>query len=752
MGRKQTTKTGRARGSLKEDGGTDHSNQAGSQPVRHPQQRVGNRAIQTLHERGQLQASLEVSSPRDPAEREAKRVADTVLDANGPGPDGADPEPKPRIQRAATERAGGTSLGDATTDRVQSALTGGRPLAPRTRTTFESRFGRDFSDVRIHTDTAADAAARAIDAQAFTLGSHIVFSSGAFGTETSRGRRLLAHELTHVVQADNDAVRRQQNYRQLGDRDNNVSTRGTTREISLIHRETFVRVLAETGDPDEAFDRSSAVLYDYGQQDMTTVETRRGVEPDLVLDVGPGPDSAVLAAAEEEGWMQASEVIEPLLEEARQRAAETEAREQAMGGVGEAVNQASVAADQWLEEWIETARELDETGEPLARDGNHPFTPGGREFVRTMVHLDTFYQVWEETKDPAEAMERAAAHLLANEGGSYEIQPRTPAGFEFRDRDDYLVEDQAFYRSEAQAIRKTRETGWLPLSELEAIRPEDDELASEEEQAHPEEASQLELTYEYMLSLEHEGTIPPGTADRFLADWRVALAYDGPLDQLTYLYESGWVDEDRYLAYVDELIREPVAKVEFLYENGWIDESQYERALAQVRSSGAQLAYQSDEQLRALERQMQALDLEYMMGSGRVVTGHQLPAARAYEDLQELGQIGLASNPGAALGYIMSHLYCDDEQERRNIARRHGALFDAVTAFGRSRRGPGTNTAGLNRGFGEHIRDPVRVDTSGYQSRAGHSHRDVSRPSHTSDRYSRMAQEYGVGNYSPPTR
>jgi hypothetical protein len=77
----------------------------------------------------------------------------------------------------------------------------GRPLPDDLRSRFEQRFDHDFSRIRVHTDApAADALARAFDARAFTSGHDIVFSRGAYDPGTTAGRKLLAHELTHVVQ------------------------------------------------------------------------------------------------------------------------------------------------------------------------------------------------------------------------------------------------------------------------------------------------------------------------------------------------------------------------------------------------------------------------------------------------------------------------------------------------------------------------------------------------------------------------
>ena len=77
---------------------------------------------------------------------------------------------------------------------------GGSPLDPGTQSTMETRFGHDFSQVRVHTDAQADASARALDALAFTAGRDVMFRQGQYAPETPPGRRLLAHELTHVVQ------------------------------------------------------------------------------------------------------------------------------------------------------------------------------------------------------------------------------------------------------------------------------------------------------------------------------------------------------------------------------------------------------------------------------------------------------------------------------------------------------------------------------------------------------------------------
>jgi len=65
---------------------------------------------------------------------------------------------------------------------------------------MEARFGHEFADVKLHTDVAADESARTLNANAYTFGNRIVFAGGSYRPNSERGRRLLAHELAHVVQ------------------------------------------------------------------------------------------------------------------------------------------------------------------------------------------------------------------------------------------------------------------------------------------------------------------------------------------------------------------------------------------------------------------------------------------------------------------------------------------------------------------------------------------------------------------------
>ena len=160
---------------------------------------VGNRAVQDLHERGDLQAKLAVSQPTDRSEREAERVAEEVVNGPDPVAERESVEAVETVDRQPSRGADAT-VDDETEAEIRSVTGGGRPLSASERSFFEPRFGRDFSDVRVHTGPQADQAARSINAEAFTLESDVVFRQGNYDPDSRYGKKLLAHELTHVVQ------------------------------------------------------------------------------------------------------------------------------------------------------------------------------------------------------------------------------------------------------------------------------------------------------------------------------------------------------------------------------------------------------------------------------------------------------------------------------------------------------------------------------------------------------------------------
>ncbi|MBE9515177.1 MAG: DUF4157 domain-containing protein [Chloroflexi bacterium] len=192
------------------------------------QQTHGNRYVQRVV--SGIQAKLKVGQPGDVYEQEADRVADAVMRMPEPGvqrqPEKENEEEKkllqttpfarqitPLVQRQVEEeeeknlQTKGTSghLSKVHPDlesRIQALRGGGQPLPESVRAFFEPRFGYDFSQVRLHTDTQAAESAQALNARAFTAGGNIVFGSGQYEPKTATGRKLLSHELTHVVQQE----------------------------------------------------------------------------------------------------------------------------------------------------------------------------------------------------------------------------------------------------------------------------------------------------------------------------------------------------------------------------------------------------------------------------------------------------------------------------------------------------------------------------------------------------------------------
>lgn len=96
--------------------------------------------------------------------------------------------------------AGGSGYRSVPSGVAEALQAPGQPLGNETRVLMESRFGHDFSRVRIHNDAQAEKSAGAIDALAYTVGEHIAFAPGRYQPETAVGRQLIAHELSHVVQ------------------------------------------------------------------------------------------------------------------------------------------------------------------------------------------------------------------------------------------------------------------------------------------------------------------------------------------------------------------------------------------------------------------------------------------------------------------------------------------------------------------------------------------------------------------------
>jgi hypothetical protein len=173
------------------------------------QQTVGNAAVISLLASGAIQAKLRVSEPGDADEVEADRVADQVVGpstpavhrkcATGTAPDCEEEEVESAkgIHRKAS---GGSDERASVAEDFAQSLGSGQPLESGVRGQVEAAFGLDFHDVRIHTNSPAATHAKALNARAFTVGPHIVFSEGEYAPQSHAGAKLLAHELAHTVQ------------------------------------------------------------------------------------------------------------------------------------------------------------------------------------------------------------------------------------------------------------------------------------------------------------------------------------------------------------------------------------------------------------------------------------------------------------------------------------------------------------------------------------------------------------------------
>lgn len=105
------------------------------------------------------------------------------------------------------KEAGGQSSQAVSASGYISSLGGsGQSLSKNTSQFFKSRMGHEFGNVKIHTDREAAQSAKTLNAKAYTIGEHIVFNEGQYQPETHEGKKLLAHELTHVLQQDKERI------------------------------------------------------------------------------------------------------------------------------------------------------------------------------------------------------------------------------------------------------------------------------------------------------------------------------------------------------------------------------------------------------------------------------------------------------------------------------------------------------------------------------------------------------------------
>ncbi len=156
-----------------------------------------------------FQPKLAINQPNDIYEQEADAMAEHVILDNAVQQSFFKPsitnvqrkcthceEEEKKIQRRETGK----------TENYINTLSGGEVLSNKERSFFESKIGYDFSGVKLHTNTEANQSAKNINALAYTHGNNIVFGSGQYQPATDEGKRLMAHELTHVVQQKNNSI------------------------------------------------------------------------------------------------------------------------------------------------------------------------------------------------------------------------------------------------------------------------------------------------------------------------------------------------------------------------------------------------------------------------------------------------------------------------------------------------------------------------------------------------------------------
>jgi hypothetical protein len=220
------------------------------------------------------QPKLEIGRADDPLEHQADRIASQVMLAPGPAPSIAgaprqisrkcatcEEDEKLRKKPAGPEAAPtGAAIG-MVHDVLRSP---GQPIDPATRAFMEPRFGYDFSRVRIHVDTQAADAARAVNALAYSVGNDVVFAAGRYNPGSNTGRRLIAHELVHVLQQSNGTAR------------------ARTTEASLA-----------VGDPDDALereaDRLSSRVLDLNASSRATIDPLAAPAAIQRKQAGPNP-------------------------------------------------------------------------------------------------------------------------------------------------------------------------------------------------------------------------------------------------------------------------------------------------------------------------------------------------------------------------------------------------------------------------------------------------------------------------------
>jgi hypothetical protein len=227
------------------------------------QQGIGNRGVGRLLEGIKSRREAKIGSPDEPEEREADAVADQTAhrittpllrqrdeDEDELGVQRAQAEFSSRVQGQHDERdAGGSSplSEDTLAQQIETSRAGGSALPRSEQTKMEDAFGADFSKVRIHTDPEAARLSKNIGARAFTTGPNIFFGENEYHPESSSGKHLLAHELTHTVQQGVSRPLRRSRTGVLNSGSAAVSTGVAARGVQAAPKVTAAAAPAEVG-------------------------------------------------------------------------------------------------------------------------------------------------------------------------------------------------------------------------------------------------------------------------------------------------------------------------------------------------------------------------------------------------------------------------------------------------------------------------------------------------------------------------
>jgi hypothetical protein len=150
-----------------------------------------------------IQRKLSVDSPGDRYEQEAEAVSELVMRSGG----AAERSSAAAVNGGGAHAARELPVSESTYQALNASRSGGRALDAATGRFMSQRFGAGFTDVRIHDDPEAAHLSQTLHAKAFTTGNHIYFNRGQYRPGTTEGNRLLAHELTHVIQQGADGDR-----------------------------------------------------------------------------------------------------------------------------------------------------------------------------------------------------------------------------------------------------------------------------------------------------------------------------------------------------------------------------------------------------------------------------------------------------------------------------------------------------------------------------------------------------------------